>query len=375
MVDTVKILLTIYDPRVLGGGAFAPISVEQLAVSYGTARTYLNPSPNYAKAGVCMPNLTLYRRPSKIGINYQLSVEFSAPKMLYGNNFDEITEAEFDQLLTTLQSKLFELTGYRFPRGQLAQADIGSWHPCKNIVFLDYTSCQTIINTIGKLDISRVYDLQRTNFRDGHVIHIHCNSLDIAFYDKLADLRKAKVSEKRAFESSNAIQLQLLDPLQNMGAIEVLRQEVRFVGKASVKRAFPELNAWTFEALFKKKQCQAALLKHWHRLTASIDMLSLDTSTPYELLQNYLIENPDVTPQTALAATAGLLINGKEGVVSLRNLLDTRFGPQAWSRIKKIIKSPQANRYRHFDRVEEVLEDFTPTRLTKYLELIEITSK
>lgn len=375
MVDTVKILLTIYDPRVLGGGTFAPLSAEQLATSYGTARTYLNPSPSFAKAGVYMPRLTLYRRPSKVGISYQLAVEFSAPKMLYNNNFDEITEAEFDELLTVLQSKLFELTGYRFPRRQLAQANISAWHPCKNIVFLDFTSCQTVINTIGKLDISRVYDLQRTNFRDGHVIHIHCNSLDIAFYDKLADLRKAKVSEKRAFESGNAIQLQLLEPLRDMGAIEVLRQEVRFVGKASVKRAFPGLTMWTFEALFKKDLCQAVLLKHWHRLTASIDMLSLDTSTPYELFQNYLIENPDVTPQTALAATAALLINGKEGVVNLRNLLDARFGSQAWSRVKKIIKSPQSNRYKHFDRVEEVLNDFVPTHLSEYLKRIENTSK
>lgn len=135
--------------------------------------------------------------------------------------------------------------------------------PLKNIVFMDYTSCQTILNTIGKLDISRTYDLQRTNFRDGHVIHIHCNSLDIAFYDKLADLRSAKVSEKRAFEKDSALQLDLLKPLQEIAPIEVLRYEVRLVGKTAVKRAFPDVENRTFEALFNKQLCRGLLLEHW----------------------------------------------------------------------------------------------------------------
>lgn len=375
MIDTVKLLLPINEPLILSKGAFVPISVQKLVETRGTSRTYLNPSPTYAKMGKYMPRLTLFRRPNKtIGISYQLAVEFSAPKMLFKQNFDELTEKDFEPLLDALQEALFELTAYRFFKAQLRQADVGSWHPSKNVVFLDYTSCQTVLNTIGKLDVSRVYDLQRTNFRDGHVVHIHCNSMDIAFYDKLADLRRAKLSEKRAFESDNAIQISFLEPLKEIKPIEVLRYELRFVGKTSVKRAFPNVEHRTFEGLFKKQLNQDILLEHWHKTISSVNMLSLDERRPYELLQNYLIENPEATPQAALAATAALLINGQEGIRNLRNLLDTRYNDAAWYRIKKLLKTPQPHRFTHFQHVEETLKRFSPTRISEYLNRIENNS-
>jgi len=223
---------------------------------------------------------------------------------------------------------LQELLGHKFFKPQLAHADIAAWHPSKNIVFLDYTSCQTILNTIGKLDVSKMYDLQKTDFRDGHVVHIHANSLDIAFYansldiafyDKMADLLKAKKSGKRAFENDSTVQLNLLEGLSEYRPMEVFRYEVRFVGRASIKRAYPDLEQWTFENLYKKRLCQNTLLKHWNKITSSVDMLALDVKEPYELLQNYLEANEDVTPQAALAAVAGLVIASQVGNVGLRN--------------------------------------------------------
>jgi hypothetical protein len=203
MVDTVKLLIPVHNPLVFDGSRFTPITLEQLVNSRGYGKTFLNPSPTYAKMGKYMPRLTMYKRVRKFGaVTYELAVEFSAPKMLFGNNFDELTENDFDALLTALQSSLHELLGHRFFKPQLATADIAAWHPSKNIVFLDYTSCQTILNTMGKLDVSKTYDFQKTDFRDGHVVHIHANSLDIAFYDKMADLLKAKKSNKRAMKKS-----------------------------------------------------------------------------------------------------------------------------------------------------------------------------
>lgn len=295
--------------------------------------------------------------------------------MLFGNNFDELQESDFDALLTALQSALYELTGRKFFKPQLAHADIAAWHPSKNIVFLDYTSCQTILNTMGKLDVSKTYDLQKTDFRDGHVVHIHASSLDIAFYDKMADLLKAKKSGKRAFEKDSAVQLNLLEGLSEYLPMEVFRYEVRFVGRASVKRAYPELEQWTFETMFKKKLCQDTLLKHWNKLTANVDMLALDVKEPYELLQNYIEENQDATPQAALAAVAGLLITSQAGAVGLRNTLEARYGKQAWYRIKPLLKPPQAYRFQSFVHIDEALQQFAPTHMSDFLKNIENSGK
>lgn len=376
MVDTVKLLIPVHNPLVFDGSRFTPITLEQLVNSRGYGKTFLNPSPTYAKMGKYMPRLTMYKRVRKFGaVTYELAVEFSAPKMLFGNNFDELTENDFDALLTALQSALHELLGHRFFKPQLAHADIAAWHPSKNIVFLDYTSCQTILNTMGKLDVSKTYDFQKTDFRDGHVVHIHANSLDIAFYDKMADLLKAKKSNKRAFEKDSSVQLNLLEGLSEYRPMEVFRYEVRFVGRASIKRAYPDLEQWTFESLFNMKLCQNTLLKHWKKLTANVDMLALDVKQPYELLQNYLEANDDVTPQAALAAVAGMLIASQAGVVGLRNTLEARYGKQAWYRIKPLLNAPQAHRYTAFVHIDEALQRYTPTKMSEFLSNIENTGK
>lgn len=373
MVDTVKLLIPIPEPLHLNGSKFVPTIRELVNQSYGKA--VFNPSPNYAKAGIYMPRLTLFKRPSKTGSVYQLAVEFSAPKMLFNNNFDELTEDDFNPLIQVLRQKLFELVGFHFFSRQLEAADVGAWHPSKNIIFLDYTACQTVLNTIAMLDISRTYDLQKTDFRDGHVVHIHCNSLDIAFYDKMADMRKAKKSGKRAVEKNGLIQLNLFEALEQIRPFEVFRYEVRLNGRAIIKRAYPELDAWTFESLFKRQLCQETLIKHWQKLTASVDILALDVKQPYELLQNYIEENPDAKPQNALAAVAGMMIASQVGASGLRNVLEARYGKQAWYRIKPLLKSPQPYRFTHFQRIDEALEQFRPTHLSEYQVDIDKTSK
>jgi hypothetical protein len=319
--------------------------------------------------GKYMPRLTLHRRPAKtFGIVYQLVVEFSAPKMLYGNNFDELTDDDFEQLISVLQDKLRELLSYSFSRNQLSNADVGSWHPSKNIVFLNYTACQTVLSTINKLDVSRIYDFQKDRYRDGgHVLHIHCNSLDIAFYDKMADLKKAKISEKRAIEDNNLMQLSLLDKLEEYKPLEVLRYEVRLVGKQSVKRAFPEVEERTFKNLYSSKLCQTVLQKHWNKLSDSVDMLSLDIKQPFELLQNYLEENDDAAPQSALAAVTGLLVINQVGATDLKSLLEARFGKQVWYRLKEHIKMPNSNRFTYFMHIDEALDKFTPIKIKNFL--------
>ena len=277
-------------------------------------------------------------------------------------------------MLVAIQSKLFELVGHKFFKHQIAEAEIGAWHPSKNIVFLDYTSTQTILNTIGKLDISKVYDFQNTNFRDGHVVHIHTNSLAIAFYDKMADLRKTRISDKRTIKKDNLVQLNLLDKLEETKPLEIFRYEARFNGRRAIKQAFPDLEKWTFEEMYKKSLCKAILIKHWQKITKSVDLLALDVDKPFELLQNYIEENNE-TPQATLAAIGAMNVISQVGTLHLRNTIEAKFGKQAWYRIKPLLKSPKKYRYKAFQRIDEKLAEFKPTKITKYLKDIEISSK
>lgn len=115
MIDTVKILINVSDPIRLTDRWFSPISLSQLVHGRGYGKTFLNPPKAYERTGIYMPRLTMYKRINKFGSPiYQLAVEFSAPKMLFGNNFNELQEADFDSLIAKLQSALYELIGINF---------------------------------------------------------------------------------------------------------------------------------------------------------------------------------------------------------------------------------------------------------------------
>ena len=67
-----------------------------------------------------------------------LKIEFSAPKMLFGNNFDELTDSDFPNLLTKLKRTLKEM-GVFILEDHLTSAPVSAIHFSKNIPLTDYT--------------------------------------------------------------------------------------------------------------------------------------------------------------------------------------------------------------------------------------------
>ena len=360
MVDTVKLLF----PE----GQYLLRNRDELRYSStekGVKRYMRNPSSSELKSGMYLPRITLIQRPTRYGVKEELAVEFSAPKLIFGNNFDELSDDNFELVIDKLIASLRYL-GIHILRHFAEQAKVVAWHPSKNIVFLDYFACSTVINTLRKVDISLVYDIQKTDFKDGEILHFHCNSIDIAFYDKLADLRKGKVSDKKATEKHNKIQLGLFDTLIDMKPLSVLRFEIRLNGVATVKRTFSPLisTELNLKHLFSSKLSQQVLLNHWQKVSRDIDYLSLDQSKPLELLENYLSEHENITPQSALAAVAGIYVANQVGSRPLRKVLDERFGAHVWKNLKPKMKVPEKHRYTHIIHVQETINNFQPTDMS-----------
>jgi hypothetical protein len=169
-----------------------------------------NPTPNELKMGIYKPRLTVTKRINREG-NFEipLKIEFSIPKLIYGNNFDELTDKDFPAVIQKLKAVLKEM-GVRVFEHFLINAPVSSVHYSKNIALTDYTTPYTYLEQLTKLNINKRLDTNRTDFRnEGHSFKYRANSFEIVFYDKIKDLQQAKISEKRAEEKDNALQLGL----------------------------------------------------------------------------------------------------------------------------------------------------------------------
>ncbi len=361
MVDTIKILLPIPDPMKLDSPRFSPLTVSQLMRGPGF-KTYLNMTKEYAKLGRYMPRLTLYKRFNGSIPYYELGVEFSAPKLLRGNNFEELTGADLPLLAEALQSALDELVGYTFSIEAIENAKVSAFHPSKNIVLPDVTSCRAVIAALAKLDITMLYDLHHTDYRDGCLLHLHANTIDIAFYDKLADLRTARTSTKRAFDKEPVVQSDIVDKLIVENELNVLRYEIRLNNRRKIKEVYPELQEWSLNELFNEELCQRPLLAHWQRITESIDIIGMDAEKPYETLHNLLLSKNGKTVRQNLAIAGGLMVLNQIGYRDFHYLVRDSFDTTTWYRLKKDLETEIPPRLRSgwITAVDEAIEEFKP---------------
>lgn len=284
MIDTIRLILDegtfhINDPDRFQPNAKTILDLKERFSSRGLMKAVLNPSKQEKQDGGYAPRLTLRRRPPNI---VELVIEFSIPKLLYGNNFDEVAETDFSQVIEALQNKLEAWNIYIFA-ALLRSAPVGAIHYGKNIVLPRYSLCKSIINMLSKVPVSRWLDHNKVEYRNGgHLYKTHSNSFELAFYDKLKDLQQAQRGDKRAYEPDNEIQSDLFEHFGMALELQVLRMEVRLNSRAQIQRMLKSAELpdddLRFSALFSKEIAQKVLLHHWKPYSKSLPLIAMAES-------------------------------------------------------------------------------------------------
>lgn len=254
-----------------------------------------NPTKSELKNGIYKPRLTMTKRFNTTGRHEAtLAIEFSAPKLLYGNNFDELTENDFKLVVELLQSKLKEM-GVGVFTSILENAPVSVIHYSKNIPLTDGTTPHYLISKIKEANISLALDVNQTDYRnDGHSYKWHSNSYEVAFYDKVKDLEMAKRTDKRAVENDSVIQLKLFEAFKKRKMFEVMRMEVRLNKRQKMGQLFRSLgiqSELTLKNLFSPVLAQQVLLYYLDELESKrLPMLNYQTVKSY--LVDLTISNP-----------------------------------------------------------------------------------
>ena len=374
MLDTIILTLNRMQFRITDPDKFTPSATSVLDPAYyprganGHVCCKQNPSRKDIKAGIYRPRLTLARRPQKGGYVITLRVEFSAPKLLFSNNFDELRDEDFNTLCKVLAQLLAEM-GVRVTAATLKKVNVSAIHFSKNMVLTDYTSSSMIVNELGKIDLTKRLDLSNTDYRnDGHVIRYHSNAYEITFYDKIRDMQQAKISEKRAVEQDSALQLELFMKYIAPQPFEVLRMETRLNTRRKIRDVLvriDESQELIFANLFNSSLSQKILLYYWHNILSGIEWLAMNQIKPEDIYRNIdICSNKPLKPAKLLQMVGTMVIADSIGVVGLRNLLGST--DRSWQRLKKELKDitiPEGQNYRAIDQVSQVLDEFLPLRI------------
>lgn len=334
-----------------------------------------NPTKSELKNGIYKPRLTMTKRFNTTGMHEAtLAIEFSAPKLLYGNNFDELSEKDFTPVVALLQSRLKEM-GVGVFTSILENAPVSAIHYSKNIPLIDGTTPHLLIGKIKQANISLALDVNQTDYRnDGHSYKWHSNSYEVAFYDKLKDLEMANKSEKRAIENDNAIQLNLFETFKERKRLEIMRMEVRLNRRQKIGQLFRTLgiqSELTLKNLFSPTIAQRVLLHYLDELESKrLPLFDYKPTSPNSLLADLVINNPSIGIRKTIQLYG--LKNALDGTTprELRNMF-SKYGQRSWYRLiaeAKNIKLPATRS--PFWIVREHLTRFEPLKLVDFPDLM-----
>ncbi len=382
MLDTVVMTMNSRDFHIADHQKFEPSTIglfQQPYYKLGARACFSckqNPTNTELRDGNYKPRLTVTKRMKNGGFIISLRIEFSAPKLIKGNNFDELIDTDFDEVVETLLKKLKEM-GVETNYEKLINAEISAIHYSKNIPLVDYTSSSMAINELAKLNLNKRLDLDRTSYRnEGHSIKLHANNHEITFYDKIKDLEQAKISEKRALEKDNVAQLDIFKHTNIKKPFEVLRMEVRLGNRQKLRQILKKVNEpekMTFGLLFNQEISQKILLHFWDMISEKLYISAISENEPEKVLE-YLLNNPEqnLKPSKALQVAGALAIINRIGVRGLRAILEKNQKTKRTA--QKIIKELRETEisynqsFRAVANVEKCLKEFVPLRLRDYQE-------
>lgn len=305
--------------NVLDKSRFSPNAQNALSRIGGECRCYQNCSKAELQAGIYKPKLTIAKKFINTGISISLLIEFSIPKLIFGNNFEEVTEEHFDVIVQVLQDALLSMA-VEVGLDVLMNAKVVRIHYSKNLIITEYSTCREILQVLAKSDISKRLDVSKTNYKnDGEIIRYHASSYELTFYDKLKDLQTAiNLSERRAMERQNIIQSQFLEQARGM---EVLRMEFRINDMDKLKNdVFPKLNIEypepTFRNLFNRELSRRICLYFWNIAHTAARCVLIAQNASITAFQHILRFGYKPEKAAAIAHAFELLRNG----FSMRNL-------------------------------------------------------
>lgn len=299
-----------------------------------------NPTASDKRNGIYRPRLTLMKRMTRNGDELPLKIEFSAAKLLYGNNVEEVQEKDFESVIKALAKAMAEM-GVAVSVEDITKAKVSAFHPSKNIEIKKGYTSMFVIKELGKVNVSKKMDFDHKDFRNsGHSLQFYTNSHSLVVYDKVQDIKKP---EKRAMDKDqNSVQLSLFDTLTKKEKKEVLRIEARLAKKPKLNAVLKELGYEknpTFKDIFKKELCQKILQSYWQEIIASKNLFVFDMESnqqkPHQKTLEKIFKNKPTTKPKEAVYLVGLRVLSKEGIRDTRAIIEQYAATRTWYRIAK----------------------------------------
>lgn len=354
MMDTVTLIYTCKERLTRVNSPFLDFSKNDK----GFVQAVLSGDELYQERGLYYPTIRYCERPvggGATGTTWELTIEFSIPKLLCGNNLYEFDETSLGSIAKTLHERIAEM-GIMFVqpddilRLYVRRMDIG-----KNVLMRSRFEVDGVIRSIANANVNRWLKFGKVNYENGgRLIRFHSKNEDITFYDKNKELEQSIASN---------------DVMATTKLPGVLRFEIKMNGKRLIERRMKDAgleipDAWEFQNLFTNEVCQTLLLKRLNYILDCIPKIPLDDeSNISSLLSNIIIEESQKDGRGRLnksLARLGFICALNSGITirEIETMAEDGFGKDSLRQLKNIGGSPTHHQLKILLTVKTAVEEF-----------------
>lgn len=227
-----------------------------------------NESKDDKAEGIRKPNLTIVRSFRDGELIYELHIQMSIPKMLYGHNLNIVDDYQFGTVINTLTQKL-KTMGVDVAEDVLEDAEVIRVHCGKNIILPHPRTVAEAINELAKAELGKSMDVDTRDYKNGgEALYFYCGSRNFIFYDKVKDITKPKVKATEKYKTHTERDIAESGALKDL---ELLRFEVRLnsakIIYSQVRKIITDCpEKLTFGDLLNKDLCKKILIKSWEEI-------------------------------------------------------------------------------------------------------------
>jgi hypothetical protein len=326
-----------------------------------------NPLNNYNLDRPYEPCYTLWKNRYSKPPEYELKIEFSIPKLLWGCNHFEVKETDFPEVLRLLQLRLRNV-GICVDIEVLKKACVRRVDFVKNFFLKKDKSIIEFLKVFEKTDIHGRFKPTKISYPNGgEEFKIHCTNQEITLYDKKSEVRKQYQHFLRKNDLCDVIPTKahaLQDFINHPD--NVIRFEVRLTKKYKLVRTLNQNGFFipnTFEAIFKKKVCQKVLQSYFEKLVEGSELATTESLSPIETIPLIKSQFPNSKPLDILACFGASMIAKEVGIPGLKRIYKDSFGTsprRILDRVKALKQTPKKNTHKDIKRFKKQISQFKP---------------
>ena len=355
MLDTVAIKVIYPEFRIANPNLFTPAFIIQNSnchYQYGhnRFRKYKqNPTAQDRRNDIYNPRLTGYQRFKENIPTYDLHIEFSVPKLLFGNSVQELENNDIKAVISILKIRLSRM-GVEVSKNAINKAIVVKAHFGKNIPLSHPLTAQDAISGLYKADLGKSKDINIRHYGNGgQALYFYASSANIIFYDKLRDIAtpKNKAMDKIKLKQEK----NLLQEIDKNEQPEILRFEVRLTRQQSLNAFLSKvldsrIKEITLEEIFNRELCQKVLIAYWEDiLNRPANQLALKMEKSPEEVFDSIIKKINTGQKKkahslnkTLASFGLYMMINHCGARKTRNKIEKNWTNKSWMRLGKKVK-------------------------------------